>query len=103
MLEAHEVRHEFIFDVRVQFFIPKDYPLEEVQPKFIFYTEGLPSHPLYFPETMALDFDNDWAEDKPGFLAPMSEMAGESFWPGSPEVDRYFPETVDECAGRDDL
>ena len=103
MLEAHEARHEFIFDLRVQFFIPKDYPLEEVQPKFSFYTEGLPGHPLYLPETMALDFDSDWAEDEPGFLAPMSEMAGRTFMPGPLEVNQYFQETVEECAGRNDL
>lgn len=103
MQETHEVRHDFIFDVRVQFFIPKDYPLEEVQTNFSFYAEGLPDHPLYFPETITADFDSDWAEDKPGFLAPMSEMVGESFWPGSQEVDRYFPDTVDECAGCEDL
>jgi hypothetical protein len=103
MLETHEARHEFIFDLRVQFFIPKNYPLEEVQSKFSFYTDGLPDHPLYLPETITLDFDSDWAEDKPGFLVPISDMAGESFWPAYREVDGYFPETADECSGRDDL
>jgi len=87
----------------MQFFIPADFNLTEVQSSLGFRTQGLPENPKYFPETISVDFENDWADDKPGYLVPMSQIAGEVFFPSSPTVSEAFPETVQKCAGKNGL
>lgn len=103
MIETVKDSSQFILDLRVQFFIRKELRLEEVQDKLSFRTIEAVTKVRYFSETMTVDFDSDWAHDKPGFLAPMSEMDGELFWPGSEVVEELFTETMDEFADNEEF
>jgi hypothetical protein len=54
-------------------------------------------------ETISVDFDSDWAGDKPGFITSMSDMVGQTRWITDPEVDERFPDTIDQCLGQGNL
>jgi hypothetical protein len=81
MLETHKDRGEFIVDLRVAFFLPKGTPIESVNTNFRFTALNVPEKPRYLVETMSVDFDNDWNDDKPGLICKMSELSEPKHYP----------------------
>jgi hypothetical protein len=102
VLETHSTTRELVIDLRIQFYIPKDFDLSNVVEKLDFYVVDLPEHPRFFPETLQVDFESDYAEDKPGFMAPMEEMNGTDYYPSSNEIFEIFESAVDKCSGNPD-
>ena len=96
-MKHHNDRLLFLIDLRVQFFFDPTGDLDSIPSKLTFVAEGLPESPKYHPETISVDFESDWAEDDPAFMATMDEMNGARYFPYEPSLEKDFPETVSAC------
>ena len=81
MLEHHKERFDFICDLTLRYFSDAEPEKHGIRESLKLSSAGANLGPTYFPDTMAIDFDSDWAEDRPGFLATADSMIGEIVYP----------------------
>lgn len=90
-LTGHEERLSLLVDLRAQLFFDPSGDLDSIPSKLTFVAEGLPEAPKYLAETISVDFDSDWADDDPAFIATMDEMDGSTYALYQPSLEKDFP------------
>lgn len=75
MLETIRETREFVFDLHIVYFDERDPGRHGLRDNLKFNIVNPPSNQKVFLETFKVDFDSDWADDKPAFIHILDESA----------------------------
>jgi len=99
MLERVTETREIVFDLYLWFFSGEEEELQGVQSRLDFTLDPELTFPRPTPGTFSVDFDSDYASDKPGWVYRVSDIpdgstlwtfGGEKTWQSSPDVRKSF-------------
>ena len=99
MLERVTETREIVFDLYLWFFSGREEELQDVQRKLDFTLDSALTSPSPVPDTFFVDFDSDYADDKPGWVSRVYDIpeghtlwtfGGEKTWQVSPDGRKEF-------------
>lgn len=99
MLETITETREIVFDLYLWFFSEKEEGLHTLQRKLRFELDSSLQRPRPSPNTLSADFESEYAEDKPGWVAKTVDIPDEETlwtwgkeitWQASPDLVETF-------------
>lgn len=92
MLEKVRETRELVFDLYLNYYSSDEPENHKIDSEVKFEIVSQPEKMRIFPETYRLDFESEWAGDKPGYIVPAAEKRDVLIYPKTGFYESEFDE-----------